>query len=474
MPGLAAKREALQRDKSNRHSNLFLALNPTMKQSIANLNRHLATLPPFRFWFSLSAVILMAGLFYLLAEIFLFGASPHDWRGSPGYTAVARNLADHWHYSVDGVYPTAGRPPLYPFLLSLCFRFGGDSWFTLALGFQLLSYTGCGVVTALLAFRLTGDRLACLLVTALYISHLSFGVESMAQRETALFCLLATGCFLLLLTPDRRSKYLLMGVVAGLLHLTRPTGFLLALLLPLFALPPAWRKGWGRCALYLGLALGAFTLTTLPWHLYLARTYGNLELLPSSTSGENLYKGNTPELDGIYPLADLDLFNPFIWEYTSGLDEVKKNRWLIQKGREFMREDPGRTLRRMVVKFWAFYSPVTTPYGYGKLNELDGRIVLADYKFDWLNLIGAPHAVLIYLGSFFLLARWKHLNRSQQKEIIQILAWIVVLTGVHLITFGETRHRLPLDSFFILFTAMAAAPWILDHTHSQELRRQTE
>ncbi len=447
-----------------------------MKQTIANLNRHLAALPPFRFWFGLFAVILTAGLLYLLVEIFVFGAGPHNWRGSAGYTAIARNLAHNWHYSVDDIYPTAGRPPLYPFLLSLCFRFGGNGWFILALGFQLLSYTACGIVTAILAFRLTGDRLACLLVTALYISHLTFGVESMAQRETTLFCLLTTGSFLLLYTPDRPGKYLLMGVIAGLLHLTRPTGFLLAFLLPLFALPLIWREGWRRCVLYLGLALGTFSLTTLPWHLYLAGTYGNLELLPSSTSGENLYKGNTPELDGIYPMVDSDLLNPFIWDHTSGLDEVEKNRWLIRKGREFIWEDPGRTLRRMVVNLGALYSPVYTPYGYGRLDVLDGKIVLADFKFDWLSLIGTPYILLIYLGSFLLLGRWRHLNRSQQTKIIQILAWIVVLTGVHLITFGETRHRLPLDSFFILFTAMATSLWVRDYTQEQNqpLRGQTE
>jgi 4-amino-4-deoxy-L-arabinose transferase-like glycosyltransferase len=455
---------------TGRCSEFFLVIKPTVKQSIADLDRHLANRPPSRLWFGLLAMFISAGLFYLLIEIFYFGSRPLEWRGSSAFSAIARNLAHNWQYSVDGIHPTAGRSPLYPILISFSIRLGGDYWFALALAVQLLCYVGCGMVTAHLAFRLTGDRFTCLLVGALYISHLPFGAESMTQRETILFSLLVTSCFLLLTAPDGRRKYLLLGVLSALLYLTRSTGFLMVLLLPLLVLPRIWQEGWGRRAVYLGLALGTFGVITLPWHLYLMRNYGNLELIPGSTSGENLFKGSTPELDEIYPLVDVDLLNPIIGEYTSGLNEVERNRWLMRKGKDFIWDDLVQTAHRVAIKFGAFYSPVKTPYGSGSLVRKNGELVLIDFQFNWLNVAGTPHTLLIFLGSAILLRQWKQLNREQQSAIIQILAWIIVLTGAHLMTFGETRHRLPLDLFFILFTAMAIAPWIRDRFSGNRLQ----
>ena len=48
--------------------------------------------------------------------------------GTETYALIARNLLDAGLYALDGMWPTAIRPPVYPLFLAGLMALGGASW----------------------------------------------------------------------------------------------------------------------------------------------------------------------------------------------------------------------------------------------------------------------------------------------------------------------------------------------------------
>ena len=57
-----------------------------------------------------------------------FGGLAH-WPGSESYIRIAANVVDGKGYSLDGLYPTALRPPLYSLILAGTMELVGARWF---------------------------------------------------------------------------------------------------------------------------------------------------------------------------------------------------------------------------------------------------------------------------------------------------------------------------------------------------------
>ena len=393
-------------------------------------------------------------LYVGLHQIFLGGPSP-VWFGSSGYGQTARILVDHHLYSENGLTTTVNRPPLYPVFLAGFYAIFGPAANVAAFVAQSLIWIGLGILLVRLAVRWTGDQLVGAFAAMLYATHIEFALEALSQRETLLFTLgVALWLSSLGRTLNTRRAFML-GFACGLLLLTRPTGLVFCAVIPLIFLP--WTRSMpGKIVLRTTLiaVVTAFAVT-LPWHLYIWRTTGGLDLLPSSTSGENLFKGHFAEFDSVFPWIDLDDTNPMLAELTTGLNERERNTKLKTLGWSAIHADPGQAFRRSFVKIAALYSPLRTPLGEGEFEFTGHQWELTKFRLNRLHFIMLPHALLMIAGTVLFLRRWNHYDVGQRRIIAQVGLTILAVTALHALTFGETRHRLPFDLAFILATAAA-------------------
>jgi 4-amino-4-deoxy-L-arabinose transferase-like glycosyltransferase len=171
---------------------------------------------------------------------------------------------DPLQYALFGeVKPTAFRPPLYPYLLSAVSRAGGDDW-------TAHRIVGCviGVATIVLiglaALRYAGRR-AGLIAAALAACYpVLIAADGAVMSETPYTALVAAAILLAVRLHDRPAAVTAaaLGAVIGLAALTRSEALAL---LPLLALPLAWRAGPGARLQLAAAATVAMVLVLTPW-----------------------------------------------------------------------------------------------------------------------------------------------------------------------------------------------------------------
>jgi 4-amino-4-deoxy-L-arabinose transferase-like glycosyltransferase len=137
------------------------------------------------------------------------------------YVKIARNLADHGRFSLNGVQPTAFRDPGWPLLLGVLNFFGGDVFvFRLAnVALEACSITGVWW----LATRIGGQAAGTLAAPALALYPLSVYTTSTLYPETMGTALLIGGLICTVKvreSPHRLRWSILGGAVFGLLILT--------------------------------------------------------------------------------------------------------------------------------------------------------------------------------------------------------------------------------------------------------------
>jgi len=414
----------------------------------------------FHDW-SLGRILLLTLPMLLIAAVAFIGVHRlvldldlDHWQGSRGYDVTARSIVEQGLYSENGATMTLNRPPLYPAYLAIFHKALGPRAHLGAYIGQALMYVVTGLLLIVLSWRLFHQPLTTLLTALLYVFHIEFAIEALSLRDTLLFsCILAC----LIAQWGRKPtawRMLLWALLSALLYLTRPTGVVLPFLAPWWLLPWIRQNSWPRLLQLAGTFWLGFALFTLPWHLFVWQQTHDLSLLPSSTSGENLYKGHFKDFSTLYPWVDLDDYNPWIDQLTAGLSESERNQLLKDKGWEAIFQDPLAALSRCGIKFLALYSPLRTPLGEADLVQTDDGVVLENFRLNTLPFIMLPHAMIMLLGALAFILSWKQLTAPQRAFLIQALGFLLAVTAIHLLTFGETRHRLPLDMIFI---PMAAA-----------------
>jgi hypothetical protein len=392
-----------------------------------------------------------------------------QFRGSQSYRQIAENLTTKGLYSLDGLTATAFRQPLYPLFLAGLMHAFGHNWVLASIVLQASLSVIVGILTVSLSLAVFRSKLAAALAGFLYLIHLGFHLESVSQRETVLFSVLLL-LFVYQLTARRRTVwfYPAIFVTAALAYLTRPTGFLLLPILALVIVLEREQLIESREKL-ISLAAGVllFSAMTFPYHAYLYREFSRVSpLVPQTTNGLNLFQGNNPATDRIYPYVDVDLFVPTIQKMLAheGIQgEFGGSQFLKDRAIEYIVNDPLAFGRRAIIKLAALYSPVATPLGYGKLIERDGSVVVSDFKMylspengtvkTLFRSIETAFGVILLIGVIAFMIRLRTWSRYRAARVLLILAPIVLVTAVHIVTFGETRHRLPLDPLLIVLAS---------------------
>jgi arabinofuranosyltransferase len=188
------------------------------------------------------------------------------------HQTYARNLVATGQFAFVPGQPSSGSTsPLWTLLIALGYLARIDyKWWTYALGAICLAATALGVWQ--LTLRLFPDRPRAALVAGIFCAlewHLVWAAVS--GMETVLFTALAVWLLVAIFNPKSEIRnQLLLGLLCGLLVLTRPEGLLLVGLV-LIA-----QRGWARRATWTSLAWTLATMMILlaPWLAFNWRASG--------------------------------------------------------------------------------------------------------------------------------------------------------------------------------------------------------
>lgn len=298
--------------------------------------------PARRFGRALLAIVLV-GLAARLAVVATIPTQPTS--DSWSYLQRGLNLLHHGRYeplpgSLDATYP-----PGYPLVLAAVTALvpAGASVLAAKLAGCLLACASIWL-GGLLAGRAFGPR-AGLLAAALLACYPRHVLQATVLLSEHLFLPLLLLFLLQLVSPPDHPRpwrqALAAGLVAGLLALVRPIGYLLPLAW-------AWRltggRGWRRVAGELAVLVAVQHLVLLPWAVRNLRSLGTFSFL-SSAGGVDLFIGNNPHATGGWmqwraPLAEME---PAAGRPGLGCFEV--DALARRAALRWMREQPAAALR---------------------------------------------------------------------------------------------------------------------------------
>lgn len=344
------------------------------------------------------------------------------------------------------------RPPVYMLLLAVARRVFGTYetgipalQFGLWVSLLLLTYTLAQAV-----FQRRGVSLLAVLIAGLYPYLLSNSLLASDQIITgALFLGMALAAVRLIRT-QRFFYAVAFGVLVAVESLTRGLSVAFAPLLIgylLLTMKPV------KKALIAGLCVvGSAAMLLLPWVTYTNSVYGAPVLVTGG--GLRVWQGNNPYLHECgYPINTIDLCpfsTPAAAYLPEGTEEAltllsapERDRYMMQLGLNYMISDPGLTLRRMLTKLNAVWSPLYNPT-FTTNGAHVSRMKQAIYTLTY-----TPIMLLAFMGMVW---AWRR-NRSAVMVCVCVCA---AFSAYSALLWGHTFHKLFLMPLLIVFAAYGA------------------
>ncbi len=403
------------------------------------------------------------------------------------YDKIARSLLSGEGFSSDGKL-TAYRPPAYPCFVAAVYAVFGPSPSAVRMAQAVLGAMTCGVVffacralmdrTPLAQVRLFNVelyRLTSLLAAFMMAFHdewIFFTGQLLTEIPYAfLLTLLLLGFLAADRNLDRNPKFLAiqytgLGILSGILTLTRPVALFSALPLVAFLLWKRFKtsraaKPLACPALAFGLGLLALCL---PWIVRNAIQFGPSTGLSTNT-GDNFYNGHNPYFC-YWSTGDKER-NRALRDWT----EPEENRMFLTLGLRYALQNPGKTLQNTAMKaVYLFLEPwrpwplegqgwtdVWNPYSQRHVApykpwpwNAEGRAVPPEGFYPFPLLVwDLPFLALVLAGlvmAFYARCQWG------------ILYWLMGgQIAAYLVFFARARFRMPLGVAFGLFAAYALA-----------------
>jgi 4-amino-4-deoxy-L-arabinose transferase-like glycosyltransferase len=404
---------------------------------------------------------LIAGAALAVRLVFTLTAAP-DVRPLPdptdagAYHLLANELADGRGYIrpydlalVRTVRPTAEYPPLFPALLSVVSRAGGDS-----VGAQRLAmcFVGAGTVVliGLLGRRVGGPRAGAAVglvaagLAAVY--PMLFQSDAVLMPETLYAFLVAATLLLAYRAADQPSavRFAALGLAIGAAILTRAEAVFLLVVL-VVPLAVTLRDVPARRRLTLGVtAVGAALVLVLPWT---ARNYARFdELVPVSTNvgsaldGANCRETYSGPLKGFWRYSP-DCFEGFLQsELAAGNEAVAADAHRAD-GLRYARRHAGQLPGVMAVRWlrtFGFYDTARQI----RFEDLEWR------KARWQTLGMRTYWALLpfaALGAAALLRR--------RQRVWPLVSTFVLVSLTTVLTYGNQRFRIAAEPALLVFAA---------------------
>ena len=301
------------------------------------------------------------------------------------------------------------RTPGYPGFVALC----GGNVRVVQLAQALID------VSTVIAIYLLSKRS---LVAAVVVVFNPFAIyfSALVLSETAFTAILAWGLYFLM-----GRKWVIAGLaMLALSVLIRPSAMGLVVLL---GGAVAWPMGWRAVARNVAIGVGLVLVVLFPWAYRNAHhPHVGAWVWTTTNGGITLY-------DGFHDLAkggsnqESFLNLKGMKTLLSRMDEVERDEFLAGEAHGWIRSHPGRSLELMVLKIARTWSPIplSDEYGGNRLYVLVG--LLYSVPFDALILLGL----------------WKGALARSAKVLLLIPA--IYFTGIHALSVGSLRYRLPAE-----------------------------
>jgi 4-amino-4-deoxy-L-arabinose transferase-like glycosyltransferase len=370
------------------------------------------------------------------------------------YQEIATNLVAGNGYALDG-HLTSWRPPLYPAMLAVLYEIAGSTDPFVA----RVAQAGLSLVTALLVLVLTrslfGQQAAFIafVITAFYPSSLFYANHLLTEGLFTLLVTLTAVCFAGYLASDRWTWLPAIGAVSGLAALARDVFLPVVGLLALVTL--VVRRHHPLRAVAHVAVIGAIAAAIIaPWTVRNYRVFGTFTPI-ATNGGPSFLAGNnefTP-LDRPWQYQEFSRDQRWRTIAPETLNEGRRQQVAYQKAFEFIREHPGLTFHRGLIK---------AANVWGLEREVVGTILKDGYGRAARSL-ATPAAVVImgaYAGTLlvgltgltFAVARGTGVLAPFHVFFAGLVAFV---TLVHAGAFGHPRYHLPLMPVFAGYAAYA-------------------
>ena len=354
------------------------------------------------------------------------------------YDALARSLLDgrgysfteNWYPFTPANTPTAHWSFIYPLYLAGIYAVTGYH----PLVARLLQVAVGGALLCFLVYRigrrvvneetgLVGAGLA-----AVYGYFIYYNVALMTETFFIVLVLLTLYLGIELKENPTLMRWIGLGFSLGLAGLLRQTVLLFAPFL-LFWLFMELR-GRGIRWWYFALPVVIILLLVTPWTIRNYQVYREFLLL-NSNAGYALFASNNPNLGTNWRNDEVVVPVP---KELAGQNEAELDRALTQRGIEYILQDPKRylwlTLDKTLeyFKFW----PSSESSQISNLNRV---------------LSFGLYLPFMILGLYLSFSRWR--------SFVALYLFIVIHTGIHLLSWPAPRYRLPVDAVLMVFAGLA-------------------
>jgi 4-amino-4-deoxy-L-arabinose transferase-like glycosyltransferase len=354
------------------------------------------------------------------------------------YDALARSLlagrgysfTNNWYPFTPANTPTAHWSFLYPLYLAGVYAITGYH----PLVARLLQGAVGGALLCFLIYKigrrvvneetgLVGAGLA-----SVYGYFVYYNVALMTETFFIVLVLFSLYLSLEVKEQPTPARWALLGLTLGVAGLLRQTVLLLVPFLLLWLLWELKKDGirWGSIAAPVGIII----LMIAPWTIRNYLVFHQFLLL-NSNAGYAFFASNNPNLGTDWRN---DIVVVPIPEELAGQNEAELDRALTRKGIQFIVADPERYLRLTLDKTLEYFK-------FWPSSE-SGRISNLVRVFSF-----GLYLPFMLLGLCLSLARWR--------SFAILYLFIVIHTGIHLLSWPAPRYRLPVDAVSMVFAGLA-------------------
>jgi 4-amino-4-deoxy-L-arabinose transferase-like glycosyltransferase len=383
----------------------------------------------------LVAVLVRLPVAFLMGDEVTVLPAIHD---QVSYDALAQRLLAGYGYSFDKSWypftpadtPTAHWSFVYPLYLAGIYGLVGYH----PLVARVIQAAVGGALICVLVYligRRVADKEVGLVgaaLAAVYGYLIYYSAALMTETFSIIFTLWALYLTLELKEKATVGRWLLLGLALGIASLFRQT---VLLFIPFLFLWLFWEmKERSRYWWQFALPVGVIGLLIIPWTIRNYRVYN--EFLPlNSNAGYAFYASNNPNLATDWRNEEVVVPVP---AELAGQNEAELNSALTQMGMEFILADPVRYLRLNLdktleyVRFW----PSSESSRISNLNRV---------------LSFGLYLPFMIAGLLLSLPRWR--------SYLLLYLFMVIHTGIHLLTWPSPRYRLPVDAVLMVFAGVA-------------------
>ncbi|WP_181494269.1 ArnT family glycosyltransferase [Thermosulfuriphilus ammonigenes] len=402
-------------------------------------------------------------LFYLLFSFCIFYLffinQPLNIVDEQYYNKLALSILERGEFGWRPGHLTAIRPPLYPVFLALIYKVFGPENYNAVRLIQIFLSLASGWLVYSLAKRIFHEEKVALLATGLFLFYPSLLLFNYLLLTEILFIFLFLLSIWFLLSFKRSFRSLFIaGIFWGLASLTRSVTYPLTPFVALFLIfaAPSEKRGLLAAALF----LSATILTLSPWIIRNYRVFGHFVAV-DTMGGLNLYMGNYKHTPLHRAWAAVSNPPEIAWyqgheDELKELNEAEKQRWAIKKALKFMKEHPGLTALRTLIKtanFWQLERTIIAGMQKGIFPGLQNKItqviltlsiLLAYVTVAILGFSGLLLRILNHRGSYAFPQDYIQRGRTERFADWLIFLIISYFTAIHALVFGHSRYHLPL------------------------------